>query len=480
MKRKKIKIFFALLFVTLFFINACTLRDENSVEDQNNFGYHTSSVANILNGTCAASGCHASKSNQNGLSTERYSEFLKGGNMRPYEKGGYYGGEAIIPYNSEKSLMIQLVKGEVISKTKYNHKILTEGQISTLETWIKNGAKDYFGKPAFSQPESYRVYVCNNGSNNVSVIDGTKKVVSYLFNIYGDNPDQDNSPNWIAEYGSYYYVTLGNAGKILKVRKSDNTIAGELSLTKPGMIVINSLGSKAYIARAYDSLSVYNSIFVVNINNMSLQKKITFPDYGLLHGLAIDNNRKFLYVTDATNNRVYIINTQTDLISDSRFTLNNNYIPLFLKTSPEGNYLYATAFNTNELLVFNAGSRFLIAKVPLLSRPMDLAISPNGNKIYIASSEGNAIEVVTKTGEYWDKTKTITHPTISNPFGIDITANGSFLYVTNLNYSGSFIPTYRIKGERKTSTVTIIGTANENVEKVIETEESSLGIVVEK
>ncbi len=66
------------------------------------------------------------------------------------------------------------------------------------------------------------------------------------------------------------------------------------------------------------------------------------------------------------------------------------------------------------------------------------------------------------------------------PFGIDITSNDSYLYVTNQNLDGEFVPAYQVKEEENISTVAIINTQSETVEKVIEVEEAATGIVVEK
>jgi DNA-binding beta-propeller fold protein YncE len=82
----------------------------------------------------------------------------------------------------------------------------------------------------------------------------------------------------------------------------------------------------------------------------------------------------------------------------------------------------------------------LYTKVSLLSTPMGISVSKNGSKIYVASNAGNAIEVVTKTNLFWDKTNTISHTTMSMPFAIDITSDDSYLYVTNQNFKGDFVP----------------------------------------
>ena len=462
------------------FLYHCTLVEPDDKNKDVNYEYETEAVANILNKTCAVSGCHSGSNPSNGLTTTNQSDIINGSSKRPYQSNVFYGGDVIIPFNVEKSLIMQFVKGEITSPTSYNHKILSTSQISTLSKWIGSGAKNNKGEIPFENPNSYRVYVCNSGSENISTLDGTKKIVSHLTNLHDDSEFEDK-PYWVEEYGAYYYVTLSASNKFLKIRKSDNSVVASIgNVADVGIIKINSNGTRAYISTASTTQATNNVVYVINTNDMSLYKKITFARSGLLHGIALDKNRKQLYVADAINNIIYIINTQNNTVIDKQFSLTTNYHPLFIEVSKDGNFLYASAKNTNELLVFNAGSQALVTKVPLLSTPMGITISNNGSKIYIASNVGNAIDVVTKSGNFWSKTNSISHPTMSMPFGIDITSDNTYLYVTNQNSNGKFIPTYKVKDEENISTISIISTETETVVKVIEVEEEAAGIVVEK
>ncbi len=312
------------------------------------------------------------------------------------------------------------------------------------------------------------------------MIDGTEKVVSYLTDLYNPLAESD-TPYWVAEYGAFYYVTLSSAGQFVKLRKSDNSVVSVISgLSDAGVIKINRDGSKAYVSRTSTSSYFYSSIFVVNLNLMTVKKEISFGDNGLLHGLALDITRGYLYIADAYNNKVLVVNTLTDQIIDVRYTLTKDYQPYFLEVSLNGNYLYITASNTDQLLIASTNSRLVIATVNLLSEPMGVTVSSTGQKIFVASRGGDAVEVITKVSDSWSKTNTITHPTMSMPFGIDITSNDSYVYLTNQNQDGEFVPAYRVKGEGDISTITIINARTETVEKVIEVEENAAGIAVEK
>ena len=477
--RNLISVSFSIIF--LLGLSNCTLVEnpDDQLARENNY-YETKEVSDILNGTCAASGCHGGSSPVNGFSTETQPEIMQGASNRPYDDVTNYGGDDVIPFNLEKSLLLQFVTGNLVNQLSFNHSILSQNQITTIANWIADGAQNYKEEVAFATPNSYRVYACNQNSEYVSVIDGTEKVVSYLTDLYNPLTEFD-TPYWVAEYGAFYYVTLSSAGQFVKLRKSDNSVVSVISgLRDAGVIKINRDGTKAYVSMTSTSSYFYSSIFVINLNLMTVKKEISFGDNGLLHGLALDITRGYLYIADAYNNKVLVVNTLTDQIIDVRYTLTKDFQPYFLEVSLNGNYLYITASNTDQLLIASTNSRLVIATVNLLSEPMGVTVSSTGQKIFVASRGGDAVEVITKVSDSWSKTNTITHPTMSMPFGIDITSNDSYVYLTNQNQDGEFVPAYRVKGEGDISTITIINARTETVEKVIEVEENAAGIAVEK
>lgn len=481
LKMNKTLITAFLLFLISLGLSNCTLTEnpDEQLKMDNNY-YETKEVSDILNGTCAASGCHGGSTLVNGFSTEIQPQIMLGASSRPYAGVSNYGGDDVVPYSLKKSLLLQVLTGNIVNKLSYSHSILSQSQIQTITDWIANGCQNYKGEAAFASPESYRVYVCNQNTEEVSVIDGTDKVVSYITDVYDPQTEFD-TPYWVAEYGAYYYITLSSAGKFIKYRKSDNSVVAVISgINDAGIIKINRDGTKAYVSRASTSQYLYNSIYLINLSTMSIQKEMTFPAAGLPHGMALDITRGYLYVADAINNLVNIINTFNEQVIDVRFDLVNDLYPLFLEVSPDGNYIYITAINSNQLLIASANSRLVIDKINLLSYPMGVTVSSTGDKIYVASSGGDAVEVITKVSDWWNKTNTITHPTMSMPFGIDITSDDRYVYVTNQNLDGDFIPAYRVKEEGDISTVTIINAVTETVEKIIEVEENAAGIVVEK
>ncbi|MCK5086588.1 MAG: YncE family protein, partial [Melioribacteraceae bacterium] len=332
----------------------------------------------------------------------------------------------------------------------------------------------------YTTPSSYRVYCCNSGDESISVIDGTEYVVGRVVDLDEDQA-LDASPYWVEEYGNYYYVTLDKAGSLLKFRKSDNALVGRIdNLISPGLIRINLDGSKAYVSRSLNSTSIFNSIYVINISNMTIASLINLPVNGLPHGMALDLTRAYLYVADALSNVIYVINTLTDFVIDLKIQLQFDYLPLFIELPPYGTYIYVTTQGINSLQAIAANNRLIEWVIPLKSNPRDIAVTTDGQKIFVASSGGNVVEIITRVTNFWSKTGEISHPAFSMPFGIDITVDDRYLFVSNINTNGAFTPAFKVRGEGNISTVGIINVQTESVIKVIEVEENASAIVVER
>ena len=170
--------------------------------------------------------------------------------------------------------------------------------------------KDNNGNLPF-QSSSFRVYVCNQGSDKVSIIDGNSKVVSGIIDL--DMLQTPESPHMVKEKGDFIFVTLIASQKFLKIRKTDFSIVGEVNgITKAGMIQISPDGTKAYVSRSSTSDPIFNTIFVIDLATMTTIKEILLPAPGVPHGLALTPDGTKLYVANLSLDRVSIIDAVND------------------------------------------------------------------------------------------------------------------------------------------------------------------------
>jgi len=476
--KKLISISILLSFTCILFIrcDSNTLPPEQIVDETNN-GFETFEVAEIFASNCATSGCHMGNSPASGLSISNYSELLKGTTNRSDGTVPNYGGEDVIAFNSGKSLLYQFITNNVTPIAPHDAIILSQDQITAIKTWIDNGAKDFNKNSPFPNP-TYRVYVCNQGSDVVSVIDGDTKVVSTLIDVdFFPTPDK---PHMVKERDGFIYVTLISTAKLLKIRTSDYTVVGEVSgITKAGMIHISPDGTKAYVSRSSTSDPVFNEIFVINITNMTLIKKLLLPALGVPHGIALTHDGATLYVANLTLDRISIVDAVNDEFVED-IVLPQGTEPMQASVSPDGKYLYISAHGTNMLMVIDTETKAVVAEIPLAMGPMHIAVSSNGNKIYIPSMMGNVVNVITKNDSSWSKTNEISHAGFNMMQGADLTEDDRYLYVSSRNADGSFKTQFEVTGEGPSGTIGIIDTQTEEVIKLIEVEEFAAGLTVGK
>lgn len=464
------------LILSLFGLISCKNDVQGPIIDTQNNGYQSSAVSEVMVKTCATSGCHSGTNPAGGLSTVTHANLMKGAIDRDPSKGEGFGGEVVIPFYSEKSLIYQLLKGNIIPSGSHQNINVSEEGINTIKNWIDEGAKDYNGNVPFSNP-SYRIFVCNQGSDILSVIDGENWVVSRIANV--DINSTIDAPHMVKESGPYYYVTLISANKFLKIRKTDNAIEGETNgIERAGMIQINSHGTIAYISRSSTSPGIYNSVYAVALDNMSIIKEISLPVTGVPHAIAITPDNKKLYVANLTKDRVSIVDAETNEFVDD-IVLPNGTEPMEAMIAPDGKYLYISAMGTHKLIIIDTQTDQILTSVDVNHMPMHIAVSSTGNRIYVATMMMSTVDVIEKNGESWSIIKRISHPGLNMLHGCDLSPHDDYLFVSSRNLDGLYKPKYKINGEGNNGTLAIINTQTLQVVKVIDLKEFPSGLVAE-
>lgn len=473
---KKNLLFVLTLISSLLLLVGCEDDVQGPVVDNENNGFESAAIAEVFVNTCSASGCHSGPNPAGGLSTESHYKLLSGSFNRDPAKGNGFGGEVVIPFNSEKSLLYQLLKGNVTPVEPHQSINISQERITEIKDWIDNGARHYYGNVSSANP-SYRVFVCNQASDIISVIDGDNKVVSRIANV-DFNPIID-APHMVKEFGDFYYVTLISANKLLKIRKSDNQIAGETSgIDKAGMIQISPDGTKAFVSRSSTSGGIYNSVFAVSLSDMSIITEISLPVTGVPHALALTPDGKKLYVANLTKDRISIVDAETHEYVDD-IILDQGTEPMEATISPDGNYLYVSGMGNNKLIVIDTKTQQVVTSVDVNHMPMHIAVSSNGTKIYVATMMMSTVDVVEKSGNNWIRTGRISHPGFNMLHGCDLSPDDKYLFVSSRNLNGNYQPKFKINGEGNNGTLGIINTVTLQVEKILDLKEFPSGLVVE-
>jgi YVTN family beta-propeller protein len=101
--------------------------------------------------------------------------------------------------------------------------------------------------------------------------------------------------------------------------------------------------------------------------------------------------------------------------------------PVDLAVSPDGRRLYVVCEGTDELVVVDLAKESAIARVPVGRQPRGIALSPDGRLIYVTNSWADSVTEIDAAS--LKVTRTL--PTGFEPSGVTLDARGQALYVAN-------------------------------------------------
>ncbi len=260
--------------------------------------------------------------------------------------------------------------------------------------------------------------------------------------------------------GTPFYVTnegvTGPGGLSAYSMGSDGTITAAGTFNTgggPSGIAISPNGSYLYVTNFSGSPGV--SAYTIGSGGaLTAITTGTFAAGSNPNGIAISPNGNYLYTTNSGSG-----SGGSDSISGYSIGSGGSLSPITLSAagfiagvepwgiaiSPNGNYLYVTnvsstgASGLSPYTINPDGTLAAITTGTFAtgSGPKGIAISPNGNYLYV-TNDGGSISAYTITSGSGALASNGTFTTVTNPQGgIAISPNGNYLYVTNVSSSGT-------------------------------------------
>lgn len=483
---------FLLIFSFIVIFNACDEETVIPLVDETNNGFQSKAVAEIFMESCADAGCHGNTDPHHDLKFNSYSEMINGSIGRPLDTTSHhssmyklmhgdepYGGSPVVPFNAEKSLVYNLLIGNIEDqeqKMPYLKSSLPQSDIDVIKDWINNGARDYNGNVPYTGGQ--KVFVCNQGSDEIYEIDANYQVVSGIVDV--DFTAPTDQPHNIQIRNGYYYVTLISTGRFLKIDATTNQLVGQVGgIENAGMIQITSDGKTAFVSRSSSAPSIYNIIYAIDTESMTIKAEISLPATGLPHAIWLTSDDSKLYVGNMTLDIISIIDVASLEWEDDIVLPNDKtYEPMHLYLSPDDNYLYVNCRTSSSMLVIKLTTKEILQELLIKEHPMQSAVSSDGNKIYTVSHHEPIITEITKNGESWSITREFTSEAFHHLYGADLSPDGKYLYVTcsNNDPDHPFEPHYKIPGTTRSSLVCIYDIEMNEIVKIIDVGSFATGI----
>ena len=259
------------------------------------------------------------------------------------------------------------------------------------------------------------IYIINEGSHTVSVIDPSTNTVVDTVRV-GFGPVQAV----LAPKGTTAYVLNSGAGTVSVVNTSTNSVTATLKVgLLPSHAAVSPDGRSVYVTNTGS-----NSVSVISTTTTPQSVVATIPVGFAPVGVAITPDGKSAYVTNAGSENVSVIDTATNTVS-ARVRV--GAIPLTVALTPDGSSAYVANSGANSVSVINTGTNTVETTIQVGYGPVDVAIAPNGATAYVADEFAHSVTVVdTATNQV-----VTTLPVGFLPVKTAITPNGATAYVAD-------------------------------------------------
>ncbi len=130
------------------------------------------------------------------------------------------------------------------------------------------------------------------------------------------------------------------------------------------------------------------------------------------------------YVTNAGSNSVSVINTATNAVAA---TIPVGARPLNIALTPNGQAAYVVNSGASTVSVINTATNTVISTIGVGQFPIDVVVTPNGATVYVANAGANSVSAISTA----TNTIVATVQVGSNPVSLAASPDGTQVYVTN-------------------------------------------------
>lgn len=282
--------------------------------------------------------------------------------------------------------------------------------------------------PAHAQD---RLYVVNQSGATISVIDSEKLVVDTVMNLrdlgFGDNA----KPHHIAveDDGSYWYVSLIGAGRVLKFDR-DNRLVAQVEMETPGLLTLDPVHDSLYVGRSMTAVNPPKALGVITRSSFTIdEQEIVVPRP---HALATTLDGKWVHTASLAENRIASVETATGRVTLTTIPGAPRSLVQFA-ISPDGRTMVSGGELSNTLLVFDLTKPppFVPThEIAVEGKPWEARFSPDGKTVFVTLLTKNSVAEIDATT--WTVTRTV-GDRLAQPYGMVLGTRGRYAFITNQN-----------------------------------------------
>ena len=308
------------------------------------------------------------------------------------------------------------------------------------------------------------LYVASQEDVTVAVIDmGTNALVETVdLTELGFSETAKAHDTAVEPDGSFWYVSLIAAGKILKFDRA-NQLVGQVNFETPGLLSLDPTADRMYVGRSMAAVNPPQRVGVVQRSTMSLEEVDVF--FPRPHALAVDPTSKRFFSASLSQNTVAYAPLgagEVDLLNIE----GEMQMLVQFAVSPDGHWMVAGGQMTGDVLVFDLGGDVpeVVTTIDVGGQPWHPSFTPDGTSVWIPNQSANTVTVLDVAT--WSITEVVRHPALIEPHGSAVSPDGKTVYVSGRNLTGDYHPASG--GEGRPGTVVAIDATSHEVVAIVE------------
>jgi gliding motility-associated-like protein len=228
-----------------------------------------------------------------------------------------------------------------------------------------------------------RIYVTNNGSGTISVLDSTNTVI----NTYNEGPFPEGIA--ISPDGNTLYVANYNLNILKVINANTGAIITSIPVgTKPYAVAISPDGKKVYVSNQGNGTTP-STVSVINAVSNTFSTNINVGIYPV--AAAVSPDGATLYVANQVSNTISVINIATNAIITTIPGVNT---PVGVAVSIDGSKLYVSVAGANSVSVYDTSTYGIITSIPVGLIPYGISVNPDGSQIFVANVNSNSVSII--------------------------------------------------------------------------------------
>lgn len=293
-----------------------------------------------------------------------------------------------------------------------------------------------------------KIYTANEWDGSVSVVDAkTEKLIKNI----------SLSRQFYGKFLTYtaHNVQVGPKGTIIAVTANimeDEDSHGEEGVNNDELILIDPatdtiteripLGIGMHLAHvvidaedtlAYVASQEHSIVFVVDIQNGNILKKVNLPEGSLPHGIRLTPDGKNLLIAMIGEKAIGIMNTETSALELVR----TSDKVVQVAVTPDGRYVFGSLYGTKSIARYDLSTKKLdTVRLPDGAKwPIQLYPTPDSQSLYVAD-QGFYFDEPTSNQIYEIDIASLqvlkSYTGGQAPHGVVVSHDGKKVYVTNL------------------------------------------------